>query len=151
MKAKNSWRLYKSKAHGVTPIRVVSLTPNCAIAVFCQMHHELFVNVFISLFLVVYWTYDMNTQVSEEHNQALRILSMSLGTLSVMALTVTMSVFVMFRKTLMKDRMLIHFHLVLALLGGYVSLLLSSIYVRDSEVSWRQTFVKMKNRRCLLS
>jgi len=77
----------------------------------------------------------MNTQVSEEHNQALRILSMSLGTLSVMALTVTMSVFVMFRKTLMKDRMLIHFHLVLALLGGYVSLLLSSIYVRDSEVS----------------
>ncbi|XP_076816303.1 uncharacterized protein LOC143462144 [Clavelina lepadiformis] len=76
------------------------------------------------------------TELPPEHDKALEIISMILGSVSIACLCVTVLVFIHYRRTLLKDRMLLHFHLIIALLGGYISLLTSSIFTSpDAEVA----------------
>ena len=66
-------------------------------------------------------------QLPEEHSQALKIVSVVLGLLSITCLCATIFTFLFYRKTLLKDRMIIHFHLIIALFFAYVSILPTSL------------------------
>lgn len=65
-------------------------------------------------------------EVDSVQNQMLDRISLALGSVSTILLMLTLATFLYFRRTLMKDRMIIHFHLILALCFGYLSLLLST-------------------------
>jgi len=64
----------------------------------------------------------------------LEILSHSLGAISSLLLVATLTVFIRYREKLLRDRMLIHFHLILALLGGYISITLASFAITSQPV-----------------
>nr|XP_026692592.1 adhesion G protein-coupled receptor L2 isoform X2 [Ciona intestinalis] len=72
-------------------------------------------------------------ELPEPFNKSLEVLSMILSAISIALLSVTILIFITYRRVLLKDRMLIHFHLIIALLGGYVSLLVGSAFATHNE------------------
>lgn len=67
-------------------------------------------------------------ELSEQHVTALEYLSIAFGTLSIAALSVTIIVFMCYRQILLTHRTALHLNLAISLLGGYVALLLGSVF-----------------------
>nr|XP_039264145.1 adhesion G protein-coupled receptor L4-like [Styela clava] len=67
-------------------------------------------------------------EFSKNDIQNLELISICLGSISVAALAATIIVFIVYRRILLKDRMLIHLHLVIALFCGYISFLAGSMF-----------------------
>lgn len=73
------------------------------------------------------------SKMKDEH--LLEVFSLTLGSVSCFLLLVTAVIFVYYRNKLLKDRMLIHFHLICALIGGYLSIMAASISVSTDQIS----------------